>query len=249
MELDERDPFEREAERFDERGIDAASARASDYWHGECPDYRSIRSQDVPQGHILSSPEDERIWLDREGERLRRPTFEAPALLERRELLSMLAATPGFHEHSWAIGSLEYRLNLFDKAEAALSYLHGRSPASIEFFSHVQRQGYFRAQPLTIGVNRVLASGDDPKCALKVYLHEARHAYQRHVIGFPYEHPEVSMDLFVGWREARRTHRRLPEDPTPEEYMEYYNHPLEVDAREYAQRQTSAFYATSRRTG
>ncbi len=76
----------------------------------------------------------------------------------------------------------------------------------------------------------------DPRRILEVYLHEARHGFQFHVISHPEQHPDVHPSTIAEWSRASVAYTSMTHDPTPSEVEAYFNNALEIDAHAYVER-------------
>jgi hypothetical protein len=138
----------------------------------------------------------------------------------------------------WPELSPEQCHEALQKAERSLAQAQGREakPVRLEALPPNQK-GYFDGEQITI--NEQLVQGDDVRQAVTTLTHEGRHAYQRYAV----EHPEIHGDQaeVKQWQENFAHYK----NPQRDGFRAYYNQPVEVDARDYAQRVVNARYGRS----
>lgn len=85
--------------------------------------------------------------------------------------------------------------------------------------------------------------GDDPAAALRTYAHEFRHAYQCYQASL-YESDQFFMSRQVhDMGKAREWSVNLQHYKAPDEdYDDYYNQPIERDARDFAEKLVRRIY-------
>ncbi len=91
--------------------------------------------------------------------------------------------------------------------------------------------GYFNAATRTIVLNDVILRDATPNRALNVIAHESRHGYQWHAVLNPASVPADVREKIDIWRNNFANYKT----PAIHGYKAYYNQPIEVDARAFAE--------------
>lgn len=231
-----------ERERFGRDRNDAGRAseeqRALDHFKrelffGEHQD----RGGPVPSGMFPPTAADERFPRGPAMPRTKEPR-ESRNEREVREARQLCKMWHVFNH--WHRMKLETKLRALMKIERELARLQGRpSVVGIRSFRgpHVNRGAYY-PEKNRIALNVSVLRRRSWRMAIRVYLHEARHAYQYHVINHPNNHPEVSTARQLVWKTAARLYPSLPErNPTYLQELAYLLNFLETEARAYVNRQ------------
>ncbi len=92
--------------------------------------------------------------------------------------------------------------------------------------------GYFNAATRTIVLNEVILRDASPARALNVIAHESRHGYQWHAVLNPNAVPADVREKVSIWRDNFANYKT----PARHGYKAYYNQPVEVDARAFAEK-------------
>lgn len=90
--------------------------------------------------------------------------------------------------------------------------------------------GYFSALTRTIVLNDIVLKDATPNRALNVIAHESRHGYQWHAVMNPGSVPADVREKVEVWRNNFANYKT----PAIHGYKAYYNQPIEVDARAFA---------------
>jgi hypothetical protein len=91
--------------------------------------------------------------------------------------------------------------------------------------------GYFSAATRTIVLNDLILKDANPNRALNVIAHETRHGYQWHAVLNPGAVPADVRAKVDIWRNNFQNYKT----PAIHGYKAYYNQPVEVDARAFAE--------------
>lgn len=91
--------------------------------------------------------------------------------------------------------------------------------------------GYFSAATRSIVLNDLILKDATPNRALNVIAHETRHGYQWHAVTNPGSVPADVQSKVAVWRENFMNYKT----PGVHGYKAYYNQPVEVDARAFAE--------------
>ncbi len=90
--------------------------------------------------------------------------------------------------------------------------------------------GYFNAATRSIVLNEVVLKDANPNRALNVIAHESRHGYQWHAVLNSDKVPADVREKVAIWRDNFAHYKT----PAVHGYKAYYNQPVEVDARAFA---------------
>jgi hypothetical protein len=91
--------------------------------------------------------------------------------------------------------------------------------------------GYFSAATRSIVLNDIILKDANPNRALNVIAHESRHGYQWHAVLNPGAVPADVRAKVDTWRHNFQNYKT----PAVHGYKAYYNQPVEVDARAFAE--------------
>jgi len=91
--------------------------------------------------------------------------------------------------------------------------------------------GFFNAATRMIVLNDILLKDASPNRALNAISHESRHGFQWHAVLNPDKVPADVREKVDVWRDNFAHYK----NPTTHGYREYYNQPIEVDARAFAE--------------
>lgn len=130
------------------------------------------------------------------------------------------------NSESWRYTSIDERVKLLQQVEHNEAQKSPRPSCDLKTAKMKDYEmGEYDPTTNTIVVNEQLVHSDNPRRALETTLHEGRHAYQQDVMNNPDKYPDHPM------REIWAENNYISPN---EDFEAYYNQPIEVDARSYA---------------
>ncbi len=146
----------------------------------------------------------------------------ARAIREMREL------QPG----EWARLDMAERAQWLVKTHSHIAEQYGFKPYTVRAQALPPNYGgYFNAATRTIVLNEIVLRDASPARALNVIAHESRHGYQWHAVLNPASVPDDVRANVETWRNNFANYK----SPAIHGYRAYYNQPVEVDARAFAE--------------
>jgi hypothetical protein len=135
-------------------------------------------------------------------------------------------------EGEWAKLSLSERAEWLVKTHNHIAQQYGFQPYTVKAQPLPPNYGgYFSAATRTIVLNDIILKDEKPDRALNVIAHETRHGYQWHAVTNPTLVPSDVREKVGIWRDNFLNYKT----PSIHGYRAYYNQPIEVDARAFAE--------------
>jgi hypothetical protein len=159
------------------------------------------------------------------------------------ELLTKLEHVYGLRPDQWKDLNLEERTNVLQKAHNAVAATYGFKPSPVTVTRLSPKyNGFFNHETERIEINTRLVTGNDNIQPLRTLFHESRHAYQWHFAqpvrqGFGWL-SDGEWTLAQEWSDNFDDYK--PADQNS--FKEYYDQPIEVDARKFAETVTKLLF-------
>jgi hypothetical protein len=141
----------------------------------------------------------------------------------------------------WSSLDKDNRVETLRATENDLAAEQGRTPAQVhEWQTDARNLGEYDPAQHSIHINSDLVSNDDPRQAVDTLAHESRHAFQYHAINNPGAHFDDAK--VEAWRQNFSDYKEPGDD-----FEAYWNQPVEVDARLYADSVVQGLYGSGER--
>jgi hypothetical protein len=145
-----------------------------------------------------------------------------------KALRTMRELRPG----EWEKLDLNERARWLSKAHAHIAEQYGFQPYTVRAQAlPANYGGYFNAATRTIVLNESILKDARPDRILNIIAHESRHGYQWHAVTNPGLVPADVQAKVPVWRDNFANYKT----PGIHGYRAYYNQPIEVDARAFAE--------------
>lgn len=134
-----------------------------------------------------------------------------------------------FSRDQWQNMNYDQRVEALQNLEFSEAASQGRPGAVLAGAAmSAGTNGYYDPELNNIYINNDLINAESPDQALETCFHEGRHAYQTHEANLPAvaDNPEQAQE----WENNFDNYIEYNQDP-----QGYWNQPVEVDARQYAQ--------------